>query len=139
MDDHYEHALRVYRDRDSGAIRLQASVKDGELKRYRPFPFTHLILAPLCCVAIPDHPFRFPSNLYYFHVGRTPVWTAFITHNVCSSRWMHRFGSKTIHLADLQRYVFSSEYVPQLGPGGEHELVFKKIEGTLHGVGSIYV
>ncbi|MCJ1424320.1 hypothetical protein MMC29_002207 [Sticta canariensis] len=90
-DDHYEHTLRVYRDRDSGAIRLQASVKDGELKR-------------------------------------KPVWTAFITHNVCSNRWIRYFDSKTIHLADLQRYVFCSDYEPLLGPGGEHELVFKKTE-----------
>lgn len=44
---------------------------------------------------------------------------------------MRKVGPKTIHLADLQRYVFSSEYVPQLGPGGEHELVFLKTEGML--------
>lgn len=91
LDDHYEHALRIYKDRDSGGIRLQASVFTGELRR-------------------------------------TPVWTAFITHHVSSRRWMRKVGPKTIHLADLQRYVFSSEYVPQLGPGGEHELVFLKTE-----------
>lgn len=34
VDDHYEHALRLYRDRDSGALRLQASVLRGELKRF---------------------------------------------------------------------------------------------------------
>ena len=110
---------------------------NGTVPFHHPFP--HLILASLCCVAIPDHSRRFRSNLCCFHVGRTPVWTAFITHSVCSSRWIRNFGSKTIHLADLQRYVFCSEYVPQLGPGGEHELVFKKIEGMLCGVGSIDV
>ncbi|KAI4183291.1 MAG: hypothetical protein LQ346_006374 [Caloplaca aetnensis] len=33
IDDNFEHALRVFRDRDSGGIRLQASVLRGELKR----------------------------------------------------------------------------------------------------------
>jgi hypothetical protein len=33
-DDNYRHALRIYRDRISGAVRLQASVHDGEMKRY---------------------------------------------------------------------------------------------------------
>lgn len=52
---------------------------------------------------------------------------------------MRKAGPKTIHLADLQRYVFSSEYVPQLGSGGEHELVFLKTEGMPFCVGSIDV
>ncbi|KAL8936999.1 MAG: hypothetical protein Q9211_003903 [Gyalolechia sp. 1 TL-2023] len=34
IDDNYEHALRVFRDRDSGGIRLQASVLRGEMKRW---------------------------------------------------------------------------------------------------------
>lgn len=50
---------------------------------------------------------------------------------------MRKYDSKTVHLADLQRYVFSSEYNPQLGPGGEHELVFTKIEGMLCSIGSV--
>ncbi|KAL9609051.1 MAG: hypothetical protein Q9167_006149 [Letrouitia subvulpina] len=33
IDDDFEHALRLFKDRDSGAIRLQASVLSGELKR----------------------------------------------------------------------------------------------------------
>lgn len=33
-DDNYHHALRVYRDIPSGAVRLQASVHKGEMKRY---------------------------------------------------------------------------------------------------------
>ena len=32
-DDSYEHALRLWKDRSSGGIRLQASVLRGELKR----------------------------------------------------------------------------------------------------------
>ncbi|KAL8716250.1 MAG: hypothetical protein Q9220_000155 [cf. Caloplaca sp. 1 TL-2023] len=88
IDDNFEHALRVFRDRDCGAIRLQASVLKGELKR-------------------------------------TPVWTAFITTHIESQRWMRKAGSKTIHFTDLQRYVFSTEYNPQLGPQGQHELRFQ--------------
>lgn len=34
VDDHYEHALRLFQDRDSDGIRLQASVYRGELARY---------------------------------------------------------------------------------------------------------
>ncbi|KAB8232785.1 uncharacterized protein BDW43DRAFT_311858 [Aspergillus alliaceus] len=33
VDDNFLHALRIYRDRTSGAIRLQASVHKGEMKR----------------------------------------------------------------------------------------------------------
>ncbi|KAL4882855.1 hypothetical protein BJY04DRAFT_186190 [Aspergillus karnatakaensis] len=33
MDDGFQHALRVYRDKVTGAIRLQASVHKGEMKR----------------------------------------------------------------------------------------------------------
>ncbi|KAL2854847.1 hypothetical protein BJY01DRAFT_25402 [Aspergillus pseudoustus] len=33
LDDDYMHALRVYRDRITGAVRLQASVHRGEMKR----------------------------------------------------------------------------------------------------------
>ncbi|KAL8654394.1 MAG: hypothetical protein Q9226_003460, partial [Calogaya cf. arnoldii] len=54
-----------------------------------------------------------------------PVWTAFITTHIESRRWMRMAGSKTIHLADLQRYVFSDEYTPQLGPQGQHEIQFE--------------
>ncbi|KAI4277655.1 MAG: hypothetical protein LQ337_001618 [Flavoplaca oasis] len=93
-DDEFPHALRVFKDRDCGGIRLQASVLRGELKR-------------------------------------KPVWTAFITTHVESQRWMRRAGPKTIHLADLQRYVFSDDYTPQLGPQGQHELQFESSRGTV--------
>jgi hypothetical protein len=34
MDDNFLHALRVFRDKNSKAIRLQASVIRGEMKGY---------------------------------------------------------------------------------------------------------
>ena len=33
MDDNYPHVLTMYKERDTGAVRLQASVLEGELKR----------------------------------------------------------------------------------------------------------
>jgi hypothetical protein len=38
LDDNYLHALRIYRDKVSGAVRLQASVHKGEMKRYDTDP-----------------------------------------------------------------------------------------------------
>ncbi|KAL8822804.1 MAG: hypothetical protein Q9191_006472, partial [Dirinaria sp. TL-2023a] len=32
VDDQYEHVLRLFKDRDSGAVRLQASVRSGDLR-----------------------------------------------------------------------------------------------------------
>lgn len=34
VDDDFLHALRIYRDRNSRAVRLQASVLHGEMKRF---------------------------------------------------------------------------------------------------------
>lgn len=67
---------------------------------------------------------------YDSEIGRTPVWTAFITHLVNSRTWKWRdsHSPKTVYLADLQRYIFTEEYTPQLGPDGEHELRFKTSE-----------
>ena len=33
IDDHYEHALRLFQEEDSGGLRLEASVVRGGLKR----------------------------------------------------------------------------------------------------------
>jgi hypothetical protein len=32
-DDEYPHALRVYQDLETGAVRLQSSIMDGEMSR----------------------------------------------------------------------------------------------------------
>lgn len=60
---------------------------------------------------------------------RKPVWTAFITHQISSLRWMRQVDSKTIHLVDLQPHIFDNNYVSQLGPSGEHELRFVTSSG----------
>ncbi|KAL9100993.1 MAG: hypothetical protein Q9163_003698 [Psora crenata] len=59
----------------------------------------------------------------------TPVWTAFITHQIHSPAWITRADAKTIHLADLHKYLFADDYIPQMGPGGQHELSFIKADG----------
>ncbi|KAJ5135579.1 uncharacterized protein N7515_004857 [Penicillium bovifimosum] len=68
-DDGYKHALRVYRDRVTGAVRLQASVLDGEMKR-------------------------------------TPVWIAFITHNLHKPNWFKHPDRRTFVLRDTWPVVF---------------------------------
>lgn len=58
--------------------------------------------------------------MYY----RTPVWTAFITHLLVSRTWLIRRSPALVCLRELRRHIFSSEYDPQLSPGGEHFLKF---------------
>ena len=42
---------------------------------------------------------------------------------------MRKADSRTIYLTELQRYIFTTEYSPQLGPGGEQELHFDESDG----------
>ena len=117
VDDNFKHALRLFKEKDSGGIRLQASVLSGELKRYS-------FVSSLC--------------RYTFTLGRNPVWTAFITHQILSPKWIKQVSSKVIHLADLQRYIFHEEYKPQIAPSGEHELSFIKSSGMTAGIRDFY-
>jgi hypothetical protein len=66
MDDNFLHVLKILRDRSSKAIRLQASVLRGEMKR-------------------------------------TPVWTAFIHHQISSRRWIERPGPKIIYFSGTEK------------------------------------
>ena len=43
---------------------------------------------------------------------------------------MRKVDSKTIHLTELQKFIFTTEYSAQLAPGGEHELCFDDKEGS---------
>ena len=105
VDDHYEHALRLFKEKDTGVIRLQASVHTGSLKR-QVHRMSRLIAQLL------------------IHRDRKPVWTAFITHQILSPTWLSRDSPRVVHLADLQRYIFTEEYNPQKTPSGAHELTF---------------
>ncbi|KAL2410476.1 hypothetical protein ABEF95_001759 [Exophiala dermatitidis] len=88
-DSGYRHALRVYRDKSTDAVRLEASILDGDMRH-------------------------------------TPIWTAFITHNITSPTWLRWLkNSSTVYLAELQRRVFSSQYTPHVAASGEHFLDFE--------------
>lgn len=43
---------------------------------------------------------------------------------------MSRDSSRVVRLAELQRYVFTDEYNPQMTPEGAHELTFIESNGT---------
>ena len=60
---------------------------------------------------------------------RCPVWTAFINYRVASVKWCHQAESRKVHLGDLQRYVFSPDYVAQQGPNGVEEIIFVEAKG----------
>jgi hypothetical protein len=114
IDDDFLHAFRIYRDRDSKAVRLQASVLHGEMKRFVDFQEAD------------------ESASYTHHANRSPVWTAFITTYLRSSRWLKRAGPETVHLSELRRFCFSSAYVPEQTQHGEHILKFTSDHGKTH-------
>ncbi|OQE41085.1 hypothetical protein PENCOP_c005G08350 [Penicillium coprophilum] len=89
-DDEYVHALRVYKDLVTGAVRLQASVFLGEMKH-------------------------------------TPVWTAFVTHNLGKRSWLKSYDSRTVIVRDIKPVVFISmdDYTSPQTPQGHHVLEFK--------------
>lgn len=62
--------------------------------------------------------------------NRCPIWTTFINYRVASTKWIRRVEPRKIHFGDLQRYVFSPDYMPQRGPHGEEELFFFEEKGT---------
>ena len=43
---------------------------------------------------------------------------------------MSRPSKKVLHLADLQRFIFTDDYNSQVAATGEHELTFVTSEGT---------
>ena len=68
--------LQVFREQDTGVVRLQASETSMAL-------------------------------------DRIPVWTAFITHQMLSLTWASRVSPRAVLVADLQQYIFSSQYNPR--------------------------
>jgi hypothetical protein len=115
IDDDFLHALRIYRDRDSKAVRLQASVLRGEMKRLRALPRN-----------------RVGDPIFADLDSRVPVWTAFITNYLRSPVWLTRAGPDIICLSELRRHIFSSEYVPEQTREGEHILKFTSDVGKVN-------
>jgi hypothetical protein len=60
---------------------------------------------------------------------KSPIWTAFINYKMMALEWNKLVEPRKVHLGDLNPFVFSHDYVPQLGPGGEHELLFEHSRG----------
>ena len=117
VDDHYEHGLRLFQEPRTHVIRLQASVQTGEIKRQAvsKLPDPHpVIAAVLICIK-----------------HRKPIWTAFITHQITSSIWMSRVSPRVVHLAELNRHVFTDDYKPQRTHTGAHELTFIQTRGMV--------
>jgi hypothetical protein len=108
-DDGYRHALRIYRDHHSKAVRLQASVATGPMKKSAS-PFLMFGLTT-----------NAPSS--------TPVWTAFITDNMLSRGWYRLVRRRYVCLRSLHRHVFSDRYTPQFFETGEPVLEFIKESG----------
>ena len=44
---------------------------------------------------------------------------------------MRTASSRVVHLADLQRFVFTEDYRPQMAVEGQHELTFIDPEGKI--------
>lgn len=63
VDDHYEHALRMFQEKDTGVIRLQASVQTGECKRQvdRSIKPCSLQSQPYQSDPLPENPSGQPS------------------------------------------------------------------------------
>lgn len=51
---------------------------------------------------------------------------------------MSRDSPRVVHLAELQRYVFTEEYNPQMTPTGAHELTFIGSTGIISSPEPVY-
>ena len=79
VDDHYLHALRVFRDRNSQAIRLQASAMTGELARtpvWTAFITHHILSRSWLVRAGPKLIYLRDLRRYIFSSEYTPQTTA---------------------------------------------------------------
>lgn len=118
VDDNFLHALRIYHDTTSGAVRLQASVHKGEMKRSVR---------------------RLVQDWEPADVFRSPVWTAFITEHLGTRGWLRVPEPKVVILRSLRLSVFTfPDYNPPLTPHGEHVLKFTTRSGMYPDIGLGY-
>ncbi|KAM0235632.1 hypothetical protein ACHAP5_009645 [Fusarium lateritium] len=62
-----------------------------------------------------------------------PVWTAFVTHQSTSPKWIKRVSKTRLRLADIQLYVFCQEYRQQnqrINRAGAFEIRFISEEAS---------
>ena len=67
---------------------------------------------------------RLQASVQSGELKRKPIWTAFITHQILSPTWILRDSPKVFHLADLQQYIFSEDYIPERTLKGQFVLTF---------------
>ncbi|KAJ5561763.1 hypothetical protein N7535_003776 [Penicillium sp. DV-2018c] len=78
--------------------------------------------------------FRLQSSVLYDDKRHTPVWTAFITHNLRKPNWFERADDRTIILRDIWPVVFMSadDFIFPQTRDGDHVLRFE-LTGDAHG------
>jgi hypothetical protein len=61
----------------------------------------------------------------------TPVWTAFVTHNLGKRSWLKSYDSRTVIVRDIKPVIFMSmdDYNPPQTSQGHHVLEFEKPRG----------
>ena len=61
---------------------------------------------------------------------RKPIWTAFMNIQILTPGWASRYNLGVVHLADLQQYILTTVYDPQMTSTGTFELSFIGSSGT---------
>lgn len=74
---------------------------------------------------------RLQASVRTREFGNVPIWTAFITNQIRDAAWARRDGPRVVLLADLQQFIFTTDYSPQKAPTGEIELTFSDSRGTV--------
>ncbi|KFA66550.1 hypothetical protein S40285_00703 [Stachybotrys chlorohalonatus IBT 40285] len=77
--------------------------------------------------------FRLHAAIWGGEFRRSPVWTAFVTHQSASPTWLKRVSRHKIRLADIQLYVFCQKYQQQnqrRGSAGAFEIHFASEEAS---------
>ncbi|TKA69419.1 hypothetical protein B0A49_05494, partial [Cryomyces minteri] len=93
QDDSYLHAFRIFKERATGCMRFEASVRRGVMES-------------------------------------TPIWTAFVTHDLSRPDWLQWIDTKILGVKDLHPYLLCKGYMPPRGPSGDFELTFTSRQAT---------
>ncbi|KAH7006217.1 hypothetical protein EDB82DRAFT_111349 [Fusarium venenatum] len=76
---------------------------------------------------------RLHAAVWEGDLRQCPVWTAFITHQSTSTRWIKRVSKTRVRLADIHLYVFCQEYRQQnqrINRSGAFEIKFVSEEAA---------
>ncbi|KAF7509976.1 hypothetical protein GJ744_007290 [Endocarpon pusillum] len=105
IDDNYVHALRIYRDRDSKAVRLHASVHRGEMKRTPVWTafITHYLLSPT----------------WLRRASRTLVYLRELRRHVFSSEYMPQMTCRGEHVLKFTSEQDADEFIKTIDDLGD--------------------